>query len=210
MTKVDYIREMGQRLNAYWPHSDIGRAQLAAMWHTLGDIPLEQQLAALEALYRDGREHAPNGGQLRAKLVDLSLDTPTWAEAKRALLRRNEVNLAQSGCEECDGSTYVLDDQGFAHPCSCRQERVSQAHRTHHPLIASFLEEVGSDELRDLGESRTAEAQTRDKYLAHVRRAAQEGRLAGMEPAGLRTLERVNREPKRLGEAVRLLSERAA
>jgi hypothetical protein len=60
-------------ITANWPHSHPPDESLAKWGHDLEDLPAAEVLAAVEALYRDGREHAPNGGQIRAKVAELGL-----------------------------------------------------------------------------------------------------------------------------------------
>lgn len=57
---------------ANWPHSLPPEESLSKWATDLADLPGSEVLAAVEALYRDGREFPPNGGQIRGKVAALA------------------------------------------------------------------------------------------------------------------------------------------
>lgn len=72
-------------ITANWPHSMPPEEALAKWGNDLADCVVDEVYAAVEALYRDGREHAPNGGQIRAKIVELRMSQVPGPEDAYAL-----------------------------------------------------------------------------------------------------------------------------
>lgn len=80
---------------ASWPHSELGDATLAVWRSDLDDLSAEQVLATIRAIRREGREFPPNGGQIRARLIEAAIDAPdhgdAYAIAMEAASRRGEA-----------------------------------------------------------------------------------------------------------------------
>jgi hypothetical protein len=130
----------------------------------------------------------PTPGQIRARVIDLAVDAPSWAIVRR------RVRALQAYSPQRWRNGEIVNE---------RQERVDleDAH------VRDFVALVGWEELDLLGaaEDRTLEAQMRTKYEAMV--AGDKGDLAllGLPSAGLRRLERVNSAPKQIGGAIAAL-----
>jgi hypothetical protein len=189
-----------------WPHVDwkayVKSGTIDDWYAVLADCRADQVAAACEVLYAEGREWPPNGAQIRERLILLSIDAPEWMTVKAALPGGHQVVGPQSDfCPDgrCDGSTWILGDDDLARPCTCREARIASGRPTN-PLIAAFIDEVGTAELRDVAGDRTAEAQVRGKWEAFVARVQDAERLANIDPAGLPALERAsaNRLPRHL------------
>ena len=190
-----------------WPQS----AQRLAGEHvpgeyasTLADVRPEHARAAVEAWARDGEKWPPTPGEILQTLARLLLDPPDWGHVKAALTGQAPVPAdapeLPDSCPygECDGNGLVLDwEANEGRPCTCRPERqaILRQRRTRHPLVASFLAEVGTLEVADLLEDRTAEAQCREKWLAFLRNVHREVAYHGLDPAGLPALERITSAP---------------
>jgi hypothetical protein len=84
LTDTDWLT-IEARITANWPHQLPPKVALAKWKTDLADLRREQVETAVEALYRDGREFPPNGGQIRAKVVELTIDAPDWADVKHYL-----------------------------------------------------------------------------------------------------------------------------
>ena len=55
---------------ACWPNKEIPERSFDLWFRDLSEFEAEQVEAAVLALYRDGREWAPNGAQIRNKLIE--------------------------------------------------------------------------------------------------------------------------------------------
>jgi hypothetical protein len=165
-----------ERLAENWPHQLQPDSSLEKFRKDLGDFPVDQVLAAVETLYRDGREFPPNSGQIRARIADLHFDAPPFYEALRVLRRA----LTR-------GSDYIVEDdseKGWRY-----EDRRITYLEEHAPLLLAFVRSIGIDriELTDGGD----EARLRNKYDDFIRRAREHLIYGGLAPAGLRKLERV-------------------
>jgi hypothetical protein len=199
------------RLREVWPHSNLTADTLAGWGRDLEDLPGDRVAAAVEALVRDEREHAPHSGTIRAKVVDLALDPPEWAEVV-AELRGETMVLPELGCVEChdqDVAGFIESENGDMGPCECRLDR-DNARKRHlvgrHPLILKFEALVG-DRVGAVEEGGNAEARLRMTWESFIRRERRDAAYKGLPSAGLRTLERVNgtSSPKQLGDVIRQL-----
>lgn len=180
--------EIAAVIRERWPHAQLPDESIQRWGEDVADLPAEHVAAALEALYRQGREFPPNGGQLRAHAVELQLAPPEFAFVVRRLRH------VASRSEEL----IVLDDAGH----EVRTEPRAQALREEHPLIREFVRAVGWGQIRGL-DGGAEEARLREKWQAHVARARREVLLTGIPSGGLRELRRIEAgQARRLGDAV--------
>lgn len=68
-------------LTVNWPHQLPPDEALEKWGRDLAEEPIAEVLIAVETLYRDGREFAPNGAQILAKLAELRRADPDPGEA---------------------------------------------------------------------------------------------------------------------------------
>ncbi len=184
MTRGEWA-QVAQGMVAKWPHSPVPDVSLAQFYADLADLPGVQVAAAVEVLYREGREFPPNGGQIRGKLSELTLDAPLWADARRVLQRLAVL------------PDRVMRVGRFVDVRAAALERS-------HPAVRAFVATVGWQELgAAAADDRVAEAQLRTKYERHVTRRERDMTLLGIPAAGLPGLERIaSSGPRRIGEAV--------
>lgn len=189
-----------------WPQS----AQRLAGEHVLGeyaralaDVAPAHAGAAVESWARDGEKWPPSAGEILQRLADLILDPPDWGTVKAHLIGQAPVPAGApklpDACPygECDGTGLVIVDWARcdSRPCRCRSERqaILRQRRGRHPLVVAFLQHVGTLEIADLQDDRTAEAQIRDKWLSFLRDVRREVAYHGLDTAGLPALERIAR-----------------
>lgn len=201
------VRRLRADLMRKWPQAAERIASehvLADYTRVLADVRIEHAIAAVEAWSRDGEKWPPMPGEILQTLARLLLDPPDWGQVKAALTGQAPVPAGApelpDECPhgECEGNGLILDwEANEARPCRCRPERqaIQRQRRTRHPLVALFLAEVGTLEVADLLEDRTAEAQCREKWLAFLRGVNREVTYHGLDPAGLPQLERVTTAP---------------
>lgn len=176
------------RMVRRWPHVDWAayaeQGVADQMFTDLFDLDATHVEAATDALARDGLRFPPSAGEIRQKVVELAADAPDWGEVSRAIYK-----LAGYPTRRFRDGRFVDD----------RAERL----RGLHPVIQEFVAHVGWAEAQHASSlDRTAEAQTRERYRAFVRRRQRDGSYQGIAPGGLAALERVNREPRQLGDAL--------
>lgn len=150
----------------------------------LADVEAGQVASAVAVLARDGREFPPTAGQIRRRAVELALDAPAWSDCKQVVRRAM-------------GYSSRAFIRGEFH-----DERQARLEREH-PLIVGFVEHVGWDEAgRVLSGESSDEAQVRVKWEQWVDHHVEGGTLAGLPDAGLKRLERANREPRPLADVL--------
>lgn len=171
--------ELTVAILAYWPHKAIPDASFELWFRDLTEFPAGQVKAGIEALYRDGREWAPNGAQIRLKVLDLATDQLDHGAA---------YELAMKAAGPMGGFTAGLD--------WLRQQN---------PVVAATVEHYGWRDfcLSDTPDA-TRRAQFRDIYRETAGSAERSDRYRGIQPAGLKALERANDQPARFGELVQL------
>ena len=171
------------KLQAYWPSKAIPDESLDLWFADLGEFEAEQVEAAIIALYRDGREWAPNGAQIRNKLLELRTDEPDHGKA---------YELAMQAAGPMGGF-----------------ERGMEWLREQSPLAAEAAETYGWRDFclnGDIDEG-TRRAQYRDIYRTLASRSERDQRYAGIAAAGL---EGLPEGPKRIGDVVRELPKETA
>lgn len=175
MKRSEWI-EVVQRLRLNWPHSPIPDNSIAKWYEDLKHIPVEQVVAAVEVMYRDGREYGPNGGQILAKLAELERDDPDYSEAWEIA---HKLIGRVSPLHEPDQFLTALAE---------RSPAAAEAVRRLSPR--SF----GSYDLED---EATVRAQFRGFYEAVVRERQRDRAYAGIPESGLRGL-----APRRIGDVL--------
>jgi hypothetical protein len=171
-------------IREHWPHSPLPDESITRWGSDLADLPSEQVGAAIEAFVREGREHAPNGGQIRNKVVELALAIPEWPyvlQRLRALLTKSE-QLWVNGA-----------------PVNERREALAREA----PIIREFVRTAGWEQVSRGLDGGNEEARLRDKFAAFCERAKREALYRGLPSAGLRELRRIEAgQPKQIGEVV--------
>lgn len=185
--------EISAAIRDRWPSATLPEGTIRQWGADLEDLPGEQVAAALEALYRDGREFPPNGGQIRAKAIELALEPPEFAEVVVAL--RRVLGVPTFGAKRVGGT----DDEPEFAPVNLRQAALN----AEHDLIGAFVEAVGWQQIHGLDGGQD-EARLRVKWQAFLDRSTREARLRGIPAGGVRELGRPaarNRELTGIGTA---------
>lgn len=192
-----------------WPHSEIPGPDVYA--EDLAAIDGDHARAAIDRMYRDGRQFAPNGGQIIDWIARAAIDAPDWGEVKAEIDRRRAAEggarwvLDGRTCPEglCDGRGLIVDeDARTSRYCPCRQQmqiEMAAAAGTH-PLVTLFILEVGRTEIAALDGDRIAEAQVRDKWKAFIDRVRRGVAGSDLPTVGLPALERLQNEHHQRGE----------
>lgn len=190
MTRDEFELIVAREILPRWPHAAPISEKSIRAWHEdLADLNAAQVESAVMALARDGREFAPNGAQIRSKVIELGVDAPDFSrvlEELRALMGR--------------GYAYP---EGQGGPTAEERVRMRQGLSAHARLFAEYL---GVSQLREgLTGDGGDEARLREKWNAFDRRLHRELAYRGLPAAGLPQLERIEakrREPKKLGGAI--------
>lgn len=164
-------------LQARWPNREIPPESIEIYFEDLAEFPARQVNAAITALYRDGREWAPNGAQIRQKVIELGVSLLDHGAA---------YELAMKAASTGGGADYGLD---------WLEER--------DPVVAQAAGHYGWRDfcLGDTPDS-VRRAQFREIYQQTAERAERQERYRGIEPAGLHALEAANDQPRRFGQLV--------
>lgn len=190
MTREQWNDIAADELLARWPHATLSDATLDAWYLDLEDLDPDQVTTAIRALGRDGREFAPNGAQVRNKVIELGVDAPEFAQVLVELRR-----LFAAG--------YCYPE-GQGGPDAERRRELLERRP---PLVQAFVGYLGASQLREgmTGEGGD-EARLRQKWDAFMCRGTRELAYRGLEPAGLPQLERIEASrdgPRQLGAAVK-------
>jgi len=187
MTEQEWMKQLAI-LCLRWPQSaDKINDQVADLWFMdLSEFEVEKVEAAITAIYRDGREFAPNGAQIRNKIAELHAVDSGW---DRAYALAMEAATSHGGAEY--GGLSWLRDQD--------------------PVAADVAEGYGWRDfcLSDSTSDGMRRAHFRDMYEKRAARAVERERYRGIEGPGLRVIEEAN-QPRRLGDLVELDSGDAA
>lgn len=186
MTQEQWV-EVARRINANWPHAVVPDAALAKWYADLEDLSADHVLAAVEALYRDGREFPANGAQIRAKVVEMILDAPDWAGVFRWISRLNRSGI-------------MHPQYGWFEAYQAEGARVLAAMPE---SVRAFVEALGYRQIWEAMEQEGGgEARLRDKWAAHLRRCQREATYRGLPSAGFAQLERINEGPALLSDVL--------
>jgi hypothetical protein len=181
MTEVEWM-EVATEMQARWPQRELPEESLGIWFTDLRDLDAEEVRAGMLALYADGREWCPNGGQIRFKVSELKRDDPDYGEAWK-LARK----ASMKGNDE-EGRKWLED----------RSPAAAEAVRR---MCGGYLQ-------YNLDEEGTARAQFRQIFENVVAERARDDAYAGIPNAGLRGLDR---GPRKLGDAIkRFLPERVS
>ena len=179
MTRSEWLK-IAAVLQARWPNVPIRDDSLEIWFKDLEDLDAGQVSAAVEALYREGREFAPNGGQIRKRLIELRTDAGDWSQAYELAM---EAATSHGGAEY--GGLSWLREQD--------------------PVAADVAEAYGWRDfcLSDSTADGTRRAHFRDMFNLRAGKAAERERYRGLNAGGLRVIEQAN-EPRRMGDLVQL------
>lgn len=182
MTEGEWM-EVATEMQARWPQRELPEESLGIWFTDLRHLEAEEVRAGMLALYADGREWCPNGGQILAKVVELSQNQvdhgEAWKLAKKASMKADQEKAFE-----------LLKEQS---PAAAEAVR-----RLCGGLTLTYL----------LAEESTVRAQFRDIFRNIVAAERRDDLYAGIPKAGLRGLDR---GPRKLGDALqRALPECAA
>lgn len=184
MTEQEWMKQLAI-LCLWWPQSaDKINDQVADLWFLdLSEFESEKVEAAITAIYRDGREFAPNGAQIRNKIIELQASDEGWGHAYELAM---DAAMHHGGAEY--GGMSWLEGQD--------------------PLVAKVASIYGWRDfcLSDAPDT-TRRAQFRDIYLEVKGSADRHDRYRGIPSAGLKALE--GSGPRKLGELVQIEEEAA-
>lgn len=190
MNRAEWDLVAAEEILARWPHASLSDATLDAWFLDLSDLDAHQVTTAVRALGRDGREFAPNGAQIRNKVIELGVDAPEFAQVLVELRR-----LFAAG--------YCYPE-GQGGPDAERRRKLLERRP---PLVQAFVGYLGASQLREgMTGDGGDEARLREKWTAFMRRGTRELAYRGLEPAGLPQLERIEASrdgPRQLGAAVK-------
>ena len=181
MTEQEWLQQLAI-LCLRWPQSaDKINDQVADLWFLdLSEFEAEQVEAAITAIYRDGREFAPNGAQIRNKLLELRIGDRSWTQAYDLAM----TAARSHGGFEYGGLTWLKSQDQLA-------ARVAEAY--------GWEDFCRSESTAD----GTRRAQFRDMFTELAASAERHDRYRGLPNAGLKVLEEAN-GPRRLGDLVQL------
>lgn len=183
MTEREFFAEVAPRLRSYWPHSQLSDETLQlGYWEHLHDLPVEQVRAAVDVLYREGREHIPSGGLIVKRLAQFAADAPEWFEVVR------EVRAVMS---------YPSRRLVGGEPVDEREWRLQRSPAA----VREFVERVGWDVLERFDpDDTTSEAQLREKFAGFTRKRVAERALVGLPAADVAALQQVAAKQLGAGE----------
>jgi len=165
------------RLTSNWPHQLPPESALKKWRTDLDDLDGDQVEVAIEALYRDAREFPPNGAQIRAKVLELASDAPTWGEVWDRLWKAAE----QFGYSRQGEALEFIGEMS--------------------PLAAEFARQLPFREFCLTTEPQVFHGQARRVWEQMLRRYERDMRLYGLPSAGLRAVERANKAaPAQIGD----------
>lgn len=182
MTPDEWV-EIVRRIQANWPQQRIPRASLAKWYDDLKDLHAEVVAAAVESIYRQGREWPPNGAMILGEVADQTLDAPSFGEAWQMILT-------------------AIRSHGSRNP-----QRVIDKLSERHPAVAELAAQV---DVRDIGMApdgdTTMHAQARERYRSIIAKQRRDLTHAGLPAATAPQLRALHRPaPRPAGEAMRSL-----
>lgn len=177
MTRSEWLK-LAAVIQARWPNREISQESWGIWFEDLEPFPAGQVNAAVTALYRDGREWAPNGAQIRLKVLELGTPARDWGKAYQLAME-----AAGPGGGAATGLAWL-------------EER--------DPAAADTARRYGWEDFcfGDTTDS-TRRAQFRDLFKEVAGSAERHDRYQGIEPAGLKVLEQAN-APRRFGDVIQL------
>lgn len=109
MTRAETYRVL-QLVVACWPHTPLTEAGKEVWVLMLADVELGEATAAVEAYFRDGREHAPNAGQVVSMIAELDNPQLEHGEAFSLAMRA----ASKFGADRQADALDWLTEQGSA------------------------------------------------------------------------------------------------
>lgn len=196
--------EITARLSERFPHADLPVATLRRWGADLADLPGVHVSAAVETLCREGLRFAPNSGQIRQRAVELALDAPEWAAVLDTLRRLIKVSAVAVDVAAWEAGADEVSADAVAYPRNAAAAR-------EHPMIAGFIAALGWDQIEPGLDGGNEEARLREKWARYVAASVRAESFVGIEPGGLRELERINRDggPAQIGGGVGEFKRRA-
>lgn len=164
-------------------------------------------LAAVDAIYVEGKDWAPSAGRLLRRAILLDIDPPSWEAVLAGVpeWRRVQDTLPPWVCPDgkCDGSGHVLDETEWppiAPRCSCSERMLARRWEGLHPLIGEAVRRdwLNLTHLRDAAAGNTTRsAQLRAQWEEFVRDVVESRLLAQFNAVGLARLERAQEDTAR-------------
>lgn len=165
-------------MQARWPRVPITPESANIWFDDLAEFPVEQVNAAVTAIYRDAIEWCPNGAQIRKKVLELDSPDRDWGKAYELAMR-----AAGPGGGAANGMAWL---------------------EKRDPLAAATARQFGWDDFCMSTHPESRRAQFRDLFKEVALSADRHDRYRGIEPAGLKALERGSDRPVRFGGLVEL------
>ena len=196
-------------LQTLWPARPLNPELPTLLVQTLGDMPLNQCEAAVNAISRQGGDWVPTPGAIRLEAARLEVAPPAWDEVRQQLMRRRDElsRMATDGFawdhEPCKGTSWIVNAKREAQPCSCRDDyiRARRAEHTLPALVRLWLDDgyVTWSEVDAVADGdTTAEAQMRRKWEQYADRMVQARVMRGLPGgAGAPALERAAADDQR-------------
>jgi hypothetical protein len=198
LTAEEWVN-VSELIAAIWPHQAPPPESVAAWYPDVDDIEQRDAIAAVRALSRAGREFPPNGGLIRRKAIELAADAPEWSDVWGWVQRYVRTGVANPMYFQANYAGRDRPD----HP-SRKAERLKDRMP---PLAARFVEAVGDRQLAEACDQEGGgEARLREKWHSWERRVEREAGMRGLD-SGLAAIDRVNRGPEPLSEALGRLVE---
>lgn len=139
---ADSFKEVMLDLEAHWHRDELPEEVYVVYLRELGGFTVEEVRTAITALARAGERRMPLAGQIRAKVIELRLDAPTWGQAVREL--RNAVRALDEfrypercvdGNPECDGMGWATHEETVQVErrswCECATANATRARKRH-------------------------------------------------------------------------------
>lgn len=160
MTRHEFTA-ITRALSDGWRRS-LTAAEADLFFEELAEFPVDVVLVAMRVIYRQGGSTAPTAGAIRRRIVDLTLSAPPWMDVWREVLAYSKAG-ALSG-------PYAND----------HRKRLADRRQGMHPLVRTFIERVGNEQVAALVDKRGGEANLREKWEAHVSSARDAMLLGGL------------------------------
>lgn len=174
----DEFADLMTRVSLNWPRQRIPDDTAAKFYRDLDQFPFEAAMAAVESLYRGGREFAPTSAHIIAEIAQQTDDAPEFGVAWQMIVK-------------------AIRSYGSHNP-----RRVVDKLHEQHPAVAQLASQVG---IRELGMAQegdtTRHAQAREMYRSICRKRTRSITHRGLPSAAVPAL-RDTSQPRRIGDAM--------